>query len=73
MNCKYFIPNRVLLLFQNGRINFKCFLGCSFPSKLEITLIMMKTDSESESASPIALAKLVKKAGVGYEMVPVEP
>lgn len=36
-------PNRVLLLFQDGRSNSECFLGLSFPSKLEITRITMKT------------------------------
>lgn len=64
MNCSYFIPKGVLLPLQNGRINSKCFLGRSFPSKLEITIISMKTDSESESAFSFVLAMLVKKAAV---------
>lgn len=67
MNCKYFIPDRVLLLLNTGRINSKCFLGCPFPSKLKITIMAMKTHSELESASPLALVKLVKKAAVDCE------
>lgn len=48
MNYSYFIPQEVLLLFQNGRIHSKCFLGCSFPSKLEITIIAMKTLTQNQ-------------------------
>lgn len=39
MNCSYFILNGVLLLLQNREIDSIYFLGCSFPSNLEITII----------------------------------